>query len=136
MEPIGWTVDEGIITISTRADLKKTTGSRIYDIRDLLVQAPDFEDAPAFDLNSALQNTNSGGSGGGGGSQSLFSGGGDEGDELRSRRRESGRLPTDLRRPVQRVREALQAGDQPEAHGQQHGGRRENHDQGTHDGGA
>ncbi|MEM9420290.1 MAG: VWA domain-containing protein [Planctomycetota bacterium] len=34
--------------------------TRVYDIRDLLVQVPNFTDGPEFDLNEALSNTNSG----------------------------------------------------------------------------
>jgi general secretion pathway protein D len=45
----------------------------VYDIRDLIVEIPDFADAPQFQLNQA--NTTSGrGGGGGGGGQSLFGG--------------------------------------------------------------
>ncbi|MFK7788996.1 MAG: tetratricopeptide repeat protein, partial [Phycisphaeraceae bacterium] len=63
----GFTVTEGIVKISTLRDLKSETDTRVYDIRDLLVQVPNFSNSPGFDLNEALSNTNSGGSGGGGG---------------------------------------------------------------------
>jgi type II secretory pathway component GspD/PulD (secretin) len=68
-DPIGYSIIEGVVTIDTVRNLKKTTDTRVYDIRDLLVQVPNFSNAPAFDLNEALSNTNSGGSnqGGGGG---------------------------------------------------------------------
>ncbi len=72
LEPITFSIIEGIVTISTERDLAKTTDIRPYDIRDLLVQVPNFSEAPEFNLNAALSNTNSGGSnsgsGGGGGS--------------------------------------------------------------------
>ncbi|MBX2850231.1 MAG: type II and III secretion system protein [Phycisphaeraceae bacterium] len=71
----GFTVTEGIVKISTLRDLKSETETRVYDIRDLLVQVPNFDNAPGFDLNEALSNTSSGGSGGGG------SGGGGGGGE-------------------------------------------------------
>lgn len=75
----GFTVSEGIVKISTLRDLKSETETRVYDIRDLLVQVPNFDGAPGFDLNDALSNTSSGGSGqgttGGGGG----GGGGGEG---------------------------------------------------------
>lgn len=45
----------------------------LYDINDLLMEIPDFADAPTFDLNSVLQG--SGGRGGGGGGRSPFGGG-------------------------------------------------------------
>lgn len=60
--PISFSIIEGIVTISTERDLNKTTDIRLYDIRDLLVQAPNFLNAPVFDLNEALSNTASGGS--------------------------------------------------------------------------
>ncbi len=65
LEPIGFSVIDGIVTVSTQRDLQKTTDTRVYDIRDLLVQVPNFTGAPEFDLNSALSNTSSGGSSGG-----------------------------------------------------------------------
>ncbi|MEM9415615.1 MAG: hypothetical protein AAGA29_09090 [Planctomycetota bacterium] len=83
----GYSIIEGIVQISTLAELKTSTEVRLYDIRDLLVQVPNFSNAPAFDLNEALSNTNSGGSnggggggGGGGGSGGLF--GDDTNDNL------------------------------------------------------
>ncbi len=74
-DPVSFSIIEGIVTISTQRDLTKTTDTRVYDIRDLLVQVPSFSNAPEFDLNESLSNTNSGGSnsgGGGGGGTSLF----------------------------------------------------------------
>ena len=67
--PITFSIIDGIVTISTERDLSKTTDIRPYDIRDLLVQVPNFINAPVFDLNEALSNTNSGGSSGGGGTK-------------------------------------------------------------------
>ncbi len=66
-DPVTYSIIDGIVTVSTERDLQKTTDRRTYDIRDLLVQVPNFTDAPQFDLNEALSNTSSGGSGGGGG---------------------------------------------------------------------
>jgi general secretion pathway protein D len=67
---LGYTIDDGVITISTQTDLAKNTLTRVYDIRDLIVEIPDFADAPQFQLQQS--NTTSGRGGGGGGSQSLF----------------------------------------------------------------
>ncbi|MDH3584266.1 MAG: hypothetical protein OER86_08625, partial [Phycisphaerae bacterium] len=72
--PLGYSVDEGVVTISTTESLGKNTAIRTYDIRDLLVQIPDFGEAPDFDLQSITQGGDSGGGGGGG----LFSGEGDD----------------------------------------------------------
>ncbi len=57
---LDYSVDDGVVSISTRESLGKNTLIRSYDIRDLLVQAPNFEDAPEFDL-SALLSTEAGG---------------------------------------------------------------------------
>ncbi|MBI1368087.1 MAG: hypothetical protein GC162_05475 [Planctomycetes bacterium] len=71
--PLGFTIDEGVVTISTVENLGKNTTIRTYDIRDLVVQAPSFDQAPDFDLTS-ITNSSGGGSGGGGGqSGDLFS---------------------------------------------------------------
>ena len=65
---VGYTVDDGVITISAGDDLSKNTILRVYDIRDLIIQIPDFDDAPDFSLNSTSNNTsqNPSGSGTGG----------------------------------------------------------------------
>ena len=44
---LGYTVDQGVITISTAEDLAGNTLTRVYDIRDLILQVPDFTDATA-----------------------------------------------------------------------------------------
>jgi type II secretory pathway component GspD/PulD (secretin)/tetratricopeptide (TPR) repeat protein len=79
---LGYTVDEGVITISTADDLAKNVVVRVYDIRDLIINVPDFNDAPQFSLDAAQNGGGGGGSavgqGGGGGSNvtnTLFSGG-------------------------------------------------------------
>ncbi|MDP7288402.1 MAG: hypothetical protein QGH94_10455 [Phycisphaerae bacterium] len=40
---LGYVIDEGVITISTKADLGKQTVVRVYDIRDMIVRVPMFE---------------------------------------------------------------------------------------------
>jgi type II secretory pathway component GspD/PulD (secretin)/tetratricopeptide (TPR) repeat protein len=75
---LAYTVDEGVITISTAEELAHNVSVRVYDIRDLIINIPDFTDAPQFSLDSA-QNTGGGASGGGGGGvqmgNMLFNGG-------------------------------------------------------------
>ncbi len=68
--PAGWAVTDGILTIASDEVLRRNTLLEIYDIRDLLVDIPDYDQAPTFDLNSVLQS--SGGRGGGGGGRSPF----------------------------------------------------------------
>ena len=78
----GWAVTDGILTIASDEVLRRNTVLEIYDIRDLLIDIPDYTDAPTFDLNSVLQ-----GSQGGGGGQSPFqqTGQGGQGVDRRDR---------------------------------------------------
>jgi general secretion pathway protein D len=61
-----WTIKEGMIFIASKEDINRDRVLAIYDIKDLLVVIPDFEEAPEFNLQSVLQ------SGQGGGGQSPF----------------------------------------------------------------
>lgn len=45
---IGYAIEDGIITVSTCDDLNSKTVTNVYDIRDLLVVAPDFVEPPDF----------------------------------------------------------------------------------------
>ncbi len=67
---LGYSVDEGVITISTRKELNKNVVTQRYDINDLLFVAPDYTNAPSLDI------TNQGGGGGGGGGGRGGGGGG------------------------------------------------------------
>ncbi len=61
-----WDVIKGVVVISTSTAIqRRQTVTKVYDIRGLVIQVPNFTGAPDFDLNSALSNTSSGGSGGG-----------------------------------------------------------------------
>lgn len=68
-QKLGYTIDEGVITISTRRELNKNVVARRYDINDLLFVPPDYTNVPNLNLSSS-QGQSAGGSGGGGGSQS------------------------------------------------------------------
>ena len=50
---LGYTIDEGVITISTEEDLASNVVTRVYDIRDLIINVPDFDNAPDFSLQGA-----------------------------------------------------------------------------------
>lgn len=87
-DKLGFWLDQGVIEITTRelADAKMYV--RIYPIDDLIMDIPDFADAPDFSLNSTSNNTaqNPGGAGGGAsvtqGQGNLFQGsGGGKGDK-------------------------------------------------------
>ena len=50
-----YTIQDGILTISSDEAIRKRTLTIVYDIRDLLFDVPYFDNAPQLDLNSALQ---------------------------------------------------------------------------------
>ena len=75
-DELEFTVVDGIVRISTRSDLVRDTVVRVYDIRDLLADVPNFDSAPQFSLAEALSNTNSGGGGNSGGRGGGSGGGG------------------------------------------------------------
>jgi Flp pilus assembly secretin CpaC len=81
-----WTISDGVLTIASKDVINKQKVLVIYDIRDLIVEVPDYEDAPIFDLQQAFQQAGQGGrGGGGGGGQSPFRQTGDqEGPERRT----------------------------------------------------
>ncbi len=81
IEPTPWVVE-----VMTRQQAIRNTVLRVYDIGGLLHRVPNFNNAPAFDLSSALGNTNSGGGGNSGGSSS--GGSGLFGDTNRDRERQ------------------------------------------------
>ncbi len=68
--PAAWAISDGILTIASDEVLRRNTSLEIYDIRDLLIEIPDYDDAPNFNLQSVLQASR----GGGGGGQSPFTG--------------------------------------------------------------
>ena len=79
-EPATWQLRQSYLEVGTKARLN-TRGAqetRIYPIRDLLFEAPNFDNAPEFNLNQAVQSGSSGGGGGGGsgGGGGGFGGGG------------------------------------------------------------
>lgn len=65
----GWAVNDGVLIVASHDMLKRNKFIVIYDIRDLLFQIPDYEEAPQLDLDQLL---NQGGRGGGGGGGSPF----------------------------------------------------------------
>ena len=47
---LGFEVDDGALTVASRAYLAAKTYPKVYDISDLLVEVPSFTEAPAMDL--------------------------------------------------------------------------------------
>jgi type II secretory pathway component GspD/PulD (secretin) len=60
-----WAVQDGVIAISSKERIDRNTILVIYDVRDLLVEIPDYRDVPRIDLQQALQASQQGGGGGG-----------------------------------------------------------------------
>jgi len=50
---LGYVLDEGVLTISTEEDLQQKQITKVYDIRDLLVNVPQFTEPTTFDLGEA-----------------------------------------------------------------------------------
>ncbi|MBC7833939.1 MAG: hypothetical protein H7Y88_02425 [Phycisphaerales bacterium] len=66
LDRANWAVNDGILMIASDEELRRQTTLIIYNITDLLLEIPDFPDAPLIDLQSVLQQ------GEGGGGQSPF----------------------------------------------------------------
>jgi type II secretory pathway component GspD/PulD (secretin) len=60
-----WAVIDGVVTIASDEKIRKRTELVIYDVKDLLVDVPDYRDVPQIDLQQALQASQGGGGGGG-----------------------------------------------------------------------
>lgn len=58
-----WAVSDGVIMIASDEALRRNTVLVIYDIRDLLIDIPDYDQVPQIDLQSVLQSGQGGGSG-------------------------------------------------------------------------
>ncbi|MEM0983534.1 MAG: hypothetical protein AAGI17_06270 [Planctomycetota bacterium] len=63
----------GAMEFGPKERLERRKQTKVYDLTDLLFEAPDFQNAPQFDLNTVFQaGGQAGGGGGGGGGQSPF----------------------------------------------------------------
>ena len=82
-EPCTWQIRDSFIEIGTKARLSVPSAQelRMYPVRDLLFEAPRFDNAPKFNLNQSIRQANQGGQGGGGsgGGGGGFGGGGSGG---------------------------------------------------------
>jgi hypothetical protein len=70
-EGVTYTLDAGVIEITTTDLANQKMYTKVYPVGDLLMEIPNFTDAPDFSLQSQQ-----GSQGGGGGSQGLFGQGG------------------------------------------------------------
>lgn len=84
-----WTVQDGIILVASDSDLRRNTFIVIYDVRDLLFEVPNYQNAPELDIDQATQQ---GAGGGGGGTGGIF----DQDDQDEDVRRSEEEILRDL----------------------------------------
>lgn len=68
-DSVTYYVDDGVIEITTRELADHNMVTRVYDVEDLIMEIPDFNNAPQFSLDASQNQSGSssgGGSGGGG----------------------------------------------------------------------
>lgn len=80
---VDWAVLDGVVTIASDAKLRRNRVLVIYDVKDLLIDIPDFRDAPRIDLQQALQ---AAANRGGGGGQSPFQNDNENDQQFRDQR--------------------------------------------------
>jgi type II secretory pathway component GspD/PulD (secretin) len=105
--PLAFSVGTGLLRIATKAKLDKEKHVLVYDIRDLLIDMPNFTNAARMDPSQMMQNMGSG-QGGGGGGQQLFQGG--MGNEQRNQQGQ-----TNTGDMVQRIMEIIRQTVEPDS---------------------
>ncbi|GAB5496302.1 MAG: hypothetical protein Phyf2KO_13820 [Phycisphaerales bacterium] len=106
LSPAGWAVRDGIVQIASDEALRRNTVLVIYDIRDLLIEVPDYQDAPQIDLQNVLQSNQ-----GGGGGQSPFDGDQNDDDEERDRQDRIDQITDIIRSNVDSINWVANGGD-------------------------
>lgn len=88
-DTLSYVVDQGVIEITTRDLADHMMVTRVYPVEDLIMEIPDFTDAPQFSLDASQNQGNTGGGGSstggvsqGGVSNQLFTGTGVTGNTL------------------------------------------------------
>jgi len=66
---LGFSITEGLLRVASKEKLDKNKTVKVYDIRDLLVNVPRFNNAARMDPSQALSQGFQAGGGGGGGTQ-------------------------------------------------------------------
>ena len=61
---LGYVIENGIIKIAPRREFRNVTVEKTYDIRELLVEVPNFRDAPVFGFGDAVRSPGGGGENG------------------------------------------------------------------------
>ena len=75
-DTLAYDIDEGVVEITTKEQADSRMITKVYPIEDLIMDIPDFTDAPEFDLASITNQQNQNGGGGGVGGGGGYSGGG------------------------------------------------------------
>jgi type II secretory pathway component GspD/PulD (secretin)/tetratricopeptide (TPR) repeat protein len=70
-----WSIQDGIVSVSSEESLRRNTATLVYDIRDLLFEVPYFGNAPDMDLARAMSQAATPPAGGGAGNFGGRSGG-------------------------------------------------------------
>jgi hypothetical protein len=65
-DKLGYDIDQNVITITTKELIDAKMYTRVYPIQDLIMDIPDFTDAPDLSLNSTSNNQQQNPQGGGG----------------------------------------------------------------------
>lgn len=65
-DKLAYDVDENVISITTKEMVDSKMYTRVYPIQDLIMEVPDFTDAPDLSLNTTSNNQNQNPQGGGG----------------------------------------------------------------------
>ncbi len=81
VDPCTWQIRKGYVEVGTKERLSAPAANviRFYPIRDLMMIAPQFDNAPGIDLSVALNQTGGGGGSSGGTGGGGFGGGGSGG---------------------------------------------------------
>jgi hypothetical protein len=58
---IDWTIEDGVVIIASDSAIRARTALIIYDVRDLLVDVPDYDRVPTIDLQTSLSASQGGG---------------------------------------------------------------------------
>ncbi|MHC4997261.1 MAG: hypothetical protein ACYTGQ_19680 [Planctomycetota bacterium] len=99
--PLMWEVTPWYVRVITKAQADANPVLRVYPIGDLLINVPNFTNAPDFDLQSISQSGAGGGGGGGGGGQSLFDDEDEDEDEEETRANRAEEIANLIRESVQ-----------------------------------
>jgi hypothetical protein len=71
-DSLAWYVDGGVVEITTKELSDRKMYTKVYPVDDLIMDVPDFTNAPDFSLQSTTEQGQGGRGGGGGGGTGLF----------------------------------------------------------------